>query len=64
MKAIVFIAFIGFPVMLVLGWIYNLTEQGIEVQGDPTDTMVAPLGSRKMDFVVIGILTAALVFSV
>jgi len=64
MKAVVIIAFIGFPVMLVLAWIYNLTEHGVEFQGDPTDTMVAPLGTRRMDFVVIGVLTVALIFSV
>lgn len=64
MRAIVIVAIVGFPVMLVLTWIYNLTEHGIEVQADPTDTMIAPIGSRKMDFAVIGILATALILSV
>jgi len=64
MRAIIITAMIGFPVMLVLSWIYNLTDEGLEVQGDPTDTIVAPLGSRKMDFAVIGVLSVALILSV
>lgn len=57
-------AFVGFPVMLVLAWIYDVTDHGIEVQAEPTDTIVAPAFSRQMDFVVIGVLTVALLFSV
>jgi tetratricopeptide (TPR) repeat protein len=64
MRAIVIVAVVGFPVMLVLAWFYDVTDHGIEVQGDPTDTIVAPLGTRKMDFAVIGVLTVALLFSV
>ena len=63
-RAIIITAVIGFPTMLVLAWIYNLTDQGIEVQADSTDTIVAPIGSRKMDFVVIGVLSVALILSV
>ena len=64
MRAIVIVAVVGFPVMLVLAWFYDVTDHGIEIQGDPTDTVVAAIGTRKMDFVVIGVLTVALVFSV
>ncbi|MGI9204889.1 MAG: tetratricopeptide repeat protein [Woeseiaceae bacterium] len=64
LQAVIIVAFIGFPVMLVLAWVYDVTDHGIEVQADPTDTLVAPIGSRKMDFVVIGVLTVALIFSV
>ncbi len=64
MRAIIIVAVVGFPVMLVLAWVYNLTDHGIEIQGDPTDTVVAPIGTRKMDFAVIGVLTVALFFSV
>jgi len=56
--------FVGFPVMLVLAWVYDFTDHGIEVQADPTDTIIAPAFSRKMDFVVIGLLSVALLFSV
>ena len=64
MRAIVIITIVGFPIMLVLAWVYNVTDHGIEVQADATDTVVAPLGSRKMDVVVIGVLSVALLLSV
>jgi len=64
MKAIVIAAIVGFPVMLVLAWVYDVTSHGIEREHEPTDTIIAPIGSRKMDFVVIGILSVALIFSV
>jgi tetratricopeptide (TPR) repeat protein len=64
LRAVVIVAIVGFPVMLVLAWVYDLTDHGIEVQADPTDTMIAPLGSRKMDFVVIGVLSVALILSI
>ena len=64
MRAIIIIAFIGFPITIVLSWVFEITDRGIEVQGDPTDTMVVPFGGRKTDFVVIGILSVALVFSI
>lgn len=63
LRVVVIVAFVGFPIMLVLSWVYNLTEHGLEVQVDPTDTIVAPFGSRKMDFCVIGVLSVALIFS-
>lgn len=64
LRALIIAAVIGFPITIVLAWIYDVTDHGIEVQGDPTDTVVAPLGGRKMDFVVIGILAVALIFAV
>jgi len=64
LRWIIIAAIVGFPVMLVLAWIYDFTEHGIEVQPDATDTIVAPIGSRKADFVVIGVLVVALLFSV
>jgi len=63
LRAIIIVTFVGFPVMLVLAWVYDLTDHGIEVQADVTETMVVRQ-SRKMDVVVIGILTVALLFSV
>lgn len=64
LQAVIIIAVIGLPVTIVLAWIFDITEKGIEVQAEPTDTMVIPFGGRRMDFVVIGVLTVALVFSV
>ena len=64
MRALIIVAIIGLPVVIVLAWIFDITDHGIEVQADPTDTIVAPIGGRKMDFVVIGVLAVALIFSV
>jgi tetratricopeptide (TPR) repeat protein len=64
MRAIIIVAIIGLPVAVVLAWVFDITDKGIEVQGDATDTIVAPFGGRKMDFVVIGVLSVALIFSV
>ncbi len=64
LRAIIIAAVIGFPIMLVLAWVYDFTEGHIEVQEEATDTVVVPAGGRKMDFVVIGILSVALIISV
>ena len=64
LRALIIVAVIGFPVTVVLAWIYDISAEGIAVQADPTDTVVVPFGGRRLDFVVIGVLTVALVFSV
>lgn len=64
LRAIIIAAAIGFPITIVLAWIYDITGAGIVKQADPTDTYVTPVGGRRMDFVVIGVLSVALVFSV
>ncbi len=55
---------IGFPVAVVLAWVFDLTEHGLVVQEEATGPVVLPVGGRKMDFVVIGVLTVALIVSV
>ena len=47
LRALIILAVIGLPVTIVLAWVYDVTESGIEVQGDPTDTVVVPFGGRK-----------------
>lgn len=64
LRAMIVAAIIGFPIMLVLAWVYNITDHGIEVQAEATDTVVIPFGDRKGDFIVIGVLSVALVFSI
>jgi len=64
LRALIIAAVIGLPIAIVLAWIFDVTEDGIEIQADPSDTVVVPFGGRRMDFVVIGILTVALIFSV
>jgi hypothetical protein len=50
LRAIIIVAIIGLPVAIVLAWIFDITDKGLAVQGDPTDTIVEPLGGRKMEF--------------
>lgn len=64
MRALIIAAIIGLPVVVVLAWIYDVSGKGIEVQGEATDTAVIPFGGRKIDFIAIGLLSVALVFSV
>jgi len=64
LRAVIILAIIGLPVAIVLAWFYDVTDSGVEVQGDPTDTVILPFGGRKTDFVVIGVLVVALGFSV
>ncbi len=63
LRAAIIIAFAGFPIMLVFAWVFDISKEGIHVQADPTDTIVEQLGARKTDFVVMGVLTLALVVS-
>ena len=64
MRAIIVAAIVGFPITVILAWVYEITDKGIVVQDEATDTIVVPFGGRRMDFVVIGILSVALIFSV
>lgn len=64
LRAFILMAIVGFPISLVLAWVFDVTEDGIEVQAEATETVVIPFGSRRMDFVAIGVLLVALIFSV
>jgi tetratricopeptide (TPR) repeat protein len=64
LQAVIIIAIIGLPVTIVLAWIFDITDHGIEVQAEATDTQVIPFGGRRTDFAVIGVLSVALIFSV
>jgi hypothetical protein len=64
LQGTIVLAVIGLPVTIVLAWIFDITDKGIEVQAQGTDTTAIPFGSQRMDFVVIAVLAVALVFSV
>lgn len=63
LRWLVIAALVGFPVAVVLAWIFDVTEKGIVVQPDATEPVALPVGGRRMDFVVIGVLTVALIIS-
>ncbi|MDH3620130.1 MAG: tetratricopeptide repeat protein [Gammaproteobacteria bacterium] len=64
LRALIVAAVAGLPIAIVLAWVYDVTDKGVEVQADPTDTVIIPFGGRRMDFIVIGLLSVALIFSV
>ena len=64
LRVVILIAIIGLPVVIVLAWFYDITDSGIEVQADATDTVVLPFGRGRTDFAVIAVLVVALAFSV
>ena len=40
LRAVIILAIVGLPIAVVPAWIFDVTEAGIEVQGDPTDTVL------------------------
>jgi len=63
-KAVVVTAFAGFPIALVLAWFYDVTERGVLLEDEAQEPAGSLIGGRQMDFVVIGVLAVALIFSV
>ena len=62
LRALVIAAVAGVPVAALLAWVFDYTGRRLELQSEASP--VPALGQRKMDFVVIGVLTVALMFSV
>lgn len=53
---------IGFPIVLMLSWTYRLTPEGrLDRENDDIDSPVTAFGGRKIDFVIIGALSAVVV---
>ena len=56
---------VGFPIVLVLSWLYELTPEGIKRDAEiDHDTSPAPATGRLADYVVIGLLTLAVAYFV
>lgn len=62
MRGIVIVLAVGFPVALVLAWIYEITTSGVKRTEDvsPAEHLSAREG-QKLNFVVIGILSVAVI---
>ena len=53
---------VGFPITLILSWFYELTPEGISLEKDvEPGQSITHLTGRRLDFVVIALLSAALV---
>jgi tetratricopeptide (TPR) repeat protein len=51
---------IGFPVTLILSWVYEITTSGVKRTEDvEVGESITTLTGRKLDFIVIGVLTVA-----
>lgn len=64
-QAVLGVLAVGFPIALVFAWVYEITPQGVKLESevDPAESVTHVTG-RRMDFVVIAILAAAvLVFA-
>jgi len=52
---------IGFPIALILSWIYELTPEGVNLEKDTVEAeSSARVSGRRIDFVVIALLVAGL----
>ena len=56
---------VGFPVAVVLAWIYEVTESGIRTTRQvDEDRSLRPVGGRALNYFIIGALTVALAYFV
>jgi len=63
-QVLVYSAALGFPVALVLAWVYELTPKGVHVTTDSAVPETARFLGRKLDFAIIGLLVLAVGFLV
>jgi TolB-like protein/Flp pilus assembly protein TadD len=56
---------IGFPIAILLAWAFELTPEGVKPTSTVgTDKSITHITSRKLDFIIIGVLVLALAFVV
>jgi len=65
LRVIVLVIVAGFPIVLILSWVYEVTPEGIVRTGDvePTESITRETG-RRLNAVIIGVLALAVVFLV
>ena len=53
---------IGFPIALVFSWLFEITPEGLALEKDvPEGASITHVTGRRMDFIVIAMLTAAVI---
>src|SRR5512140_3074019 len=63
LRGIVLAIVAGFPVALIVSWIYEVTPQGIMRTADVApDTSISRHTGRKLDYVIIAVLAVAVAF--
>ncbi|HEY5623398.1 MAG TPA: tetratricopeptide repeat protein [Gammaproteobacteria bacterium] len=61
LQVFTFFVILGFPVAIVLSWIYDFTPQGIERTSDASETVPDATGS-KLNYAIVGLLLLAVGF--
>ena len=60
---IVVLTALGFPFALLFAWAYELTPEGLKRTHEvPVEASVTPATGRKLDFMIIGVMAAALIY--
>jgi len=60
MRAVVAALTVGFPVVLILAWIYEITTQGVKRTGQVSESeSISVHTGRQIDFAIIGVLMVA-----
>ncbi len=61
-KSILLLVAIGFPIVLIFAWAFELTPEGLKFERDVDRSQsITPSTGRKLDFMIIGILGIAVV---
>ncbi len=62
LRTLIIIVAVGFPISLIVAWVYELTPEGLKrTEEVDSDTSIARHTGRKLDFTIIGVLSLALV---
>jgi TolB-like protein/cytochrome c-type biogenesis protein CcmH/NrfG len=61
-RALIVSGVVGFPIVVVLTWFYDLTPEGIRHADEVGTTEVTRFTGRNLDFVIIALLIAAVTF--
>jgi TolB-like protein len=65
LQTLTFVIIIGFPLALILSWVFDLTPEGLErTESAPVSDSVARVSGRKFYFVIIGLLVLTVGFMV
>jgi TolB-like protein len=61
-QAVLGVLAIGFPIALIFAWVYEITPQGVKLEKDiDRSDSITHVTGRRMDFIVIAMLTAAVI---
>ena len=56
-RLVIFLLLLGFPIALILAWVFELTPEGLKRTGEVgPEESIGRKTSRKLDFVIIGVL--------